>query len=430
MRVSSSMLAAGLAACALAAPGVQRRNCKSKSPSSSAASSAQAIPASSSSSAEAAPTVTSSSSSSTPVVAATSSATAVETTSSAAAAAAAATTTSASGSATSSASAAGSSASSSSSASSGSLQFLGASESGAEFGTGTIPGAYGTDFIFPNTSAIQTLIDDVGMNMFRIPFLMERLAQSEMTATLDADYLANLTTVVKYITDAGKYAVLDPHNYARYNSEIISSTSDFQTFWTNVATEFADNSNVVFDCNNEPHDMTTDTQTAELMQACVTGIRAAGATTQYIFVEGTSYTGAWTWTTSGNSENMGNITDTVDNLLVYEMHQYLDSDGSGTSETCVSTTIGAERIEDATTWLRENKKIGIIGEFAGGSNSDCETAVTGMLDYMTENSDVWIGAMWWGAGPWWADYIYSMEPPSGTGYEAYKSILAKYAPSA
>lgn len=268
------------------------------------------------------------------------------------------------------------------------------------------------------------------MNMFRIPFLMERLAPSEMTATLDADYLANLTTVVKYITDAGKYAALDPHNYARYNGEIISSTSDFQTFWTNVATEFADNSNVIFDCNNEPHDMTTDTQTAELMQACVTGVRAAGATTQYIFVEGTSYTGAWTWTTSGNSENMGNITDTVDDLLVYEMHQYLDSDGSGTSETCVSTTIGAERITDATTWLRENNKIGIIGEFAGGANSDCQTAVTGMLDYMTENSDVWLGGIWWGAGSWWpSTYIYLMEPSSGTGYEAYKSILANYAPS-
>lgn len=258
---------------------------------------------------------------------------------------------------------------------------------------------------------------------------MERLAPDEMTATLDAAYLANLTTVVNYITDAGKYAVLDPHNYARYNGDIISSTADFQTFWTNVATEFADNAKVVFDCNNEPHDMSTDTQTAELMQACVDGVRAAGATTQYIFVEGTSYTGAWTWTTSGNSDNMGSITDTVDNLLVYEMHQYLDSDGSGTSATCVSTTIGEERVADATTWLRENNKIGIIGEFAGGNNTDCETAVTGMLDYLQENSDVWIGAMWWGAGPWWADYMYSMEPPSGFGYDAYKTILSNYAPS-
>lgn len=132
----------------------------------------------------------------------------------------------------------------SSSTNSSGLRFLGASESGAEFGTGSVPGVYGTDYIFPDTSAIQTLMD-AGMNMFRIPFLMERLAQSSMTATLDADYLSNLTTVVQFITGAGSYAVLDPHNYARYGGNIISSTSDFKTFWTNVATEFADNSKVV-----------------------------------------------------------------------------------------------------------------------------------------------------------------------------------------
>lgn len=395
------MLAAGFAASAMAAPGVHRRNCKT----SSAAPQAPATTSSATSvqAAAAAPTTTSS-------VAATS-----------------ATSAATSAAATSSASSSSSSSSSSGSSSSG-FKFFGASESGAEFGTGNVPGAYDTDFIFPNTSAIQTLMDD-GMNTFRIPFLMERLAQGSMTATLDADYLANLTTVVEYITKAGGYAVLDPHNYARYDSSIISSTDSFSTFWTNVATEFADNANVIFDCNNEPHDMSTDTQTAELMQACVTAVRGAGATTQYIFVEGTSYTGAWTWTTSGNSDNMGNITDTVDNLLVYEMHQYLDSDGSGTSETCVDTTIGKTRVTAATTWLKENGKLGIIGEFAGGANADCETAVTGMLDYLSENSDVWLGALWWGAGPWWGDYIYSFEPPSGTAYVAYKDILSSYYPS-
>lgn len=318
------------------------------------------------------------------------------------------------------------SASTSTSTSSG-FKFFGVSESGAEFGT-AVPGVYGTDFIFPDTSTIQTLLD-MGMNTFRIPFLMERLAPGTMTAALDAGYLANLTTVVQFVTDAGGYAVLDPHNYARYDGAVISSAADFGTFWTHVATAFADDARVVFDCNNEPHDMSSDAQTAELMQACVTAVRGAGATTQYVFVEGTAYTGAWSWTTSGNSDNMGGITDTVDDLLVYEMHQYLDSDSSGTSSTCVSTTIGAERVADATAWLKANGKKGIIGEFAGGVNADCETAVEGMLAYLSENSDVWMGALWWGAGPWWGDYLFAMEPPSGSAYAAYKDILAKYVPS-
>lgn len=82
------------------------------------------------------------------------------------------------------------------------------------------------------------------------------------------------------------------------------------------------------------------------------------------------------------------------------MHQYLDSDGSGTSATCVSSDIGLQRVEGATAWLRTNKKLGVIGEFAGGANSVCLAAVKGMLDHMKANSDVWLGALWWGGGPW------------------------------
>lgn len=108
------------------------------------------------------------------------------------------------------------------------------------------------------------------------------------------------------------------------------------------------------------------------------------------------------------------------------MHQYLDSDSSGTSETCVSTTIGKERLESATTWLQDNNKKGFIGEFAGGVNSDCETAVEGMLSYMSDNSDVWVGASWWSAGPWWGSYMYNLEPSNGPAYATYLPILEKY----
>ena len=41
--------------------------------------------------------------------------------------------------------------------------------------------------------------------------------------------------------------------------------------------------------------MGSETVVLDLMQACINGVRAAGATSQYVFVEGTSYSGAWTW---------------------------------------------------------------------------------------------------------------------------------------
>jgi len=305
------------------------------------------------------------------------------------------------------------------------FKFFGVNESGAEFGNGNIPGALGTDYTWPLNSTIDTLVGD-GFNIFRIPILMERLIPGEMTGSFNQTYLAGLVELVNHITlTDNAYAAIDAQNFGRYYGNIFTSTSDFQTFWTTVAGEFKSNSKVIFDCNNEFHDEPSNSLVEQLNQACINGVRASGATTQYIFVEGTSYTGAWTWTSSGNAAVMGELTD-PQNMIVYEMHQYLDSDGSGTHSDCVNTTIGMDRITDATAWLKANNKVGIIGEFAGGVNSVCETAIEGMLAYMVENNDVWLGAMWWGGGPWWGTYMFDFEPPSGTAYSTYLPILQQY----
>lgn len=254
------------------------------------------------------------------------------------------------------------------------------------------------------TLSAQTHIND-GYNIFRVAFAMERLVPTTLTASPDAAYLKNLTDTVNFITNAGAYAILDAHNYGRYYSNIVTDTTAFGAFWTTVAKQFASNPRVIFDTNNEYHDM-DQTLVLNLNQAAINAIRGAGATSQYIFAEGNSYTGAWTWNTTNT--NLAALTDPAGpGKLVYEMHQYLDSDGSGTSATCVSADIGLQRIVGATAWLRANGKVGILGEFAGGANAVCQSAVQGLLDHLKANSDVWTGALWWAGGPWWADYIYS-----------------------
>ncbi|KAI7976496.1 hypothetical protein EIK77_003311 [Talaromyces pinophilus] len=286
---------------------------------------------------------------------------------------------------------------------------------------------------------------DQGFNIFRIPFAMERMVQGSIDAALNTAYLTNYSVAVNYITSNGAYAVIDPHNYGRYNGSIITDTTAFQTFWSNLATAFKSNSKVVsasplasfflqilsveidnrkiFDTNNEYHDM-DETLVFNLNQAAIDGIRGAGATTQYIFAEGNSWTGAWTWNTTNDS--LKDLSD-PENLLVYEMHQYLDSDGSGTNSACVSSTIGVERVEGATAWLQANKKLGVLGEYAGGPNSVCQAAVTGMLDHLVANNDVWLGAIFWSAGPWWPQSTWSnMEPPNGQAYVYYDDILRAY----
>lgn len=262
------------------------------------------------------------------------------------------------------------------------------------------------------------------MNSFRVPFLMERMIPTKMTGSLDSDYFSGIEAVVTHITGKGAYAILDPHNYGRYYSNIITDTAAFGSWWATVAAKFADNKLVVFDTNNEYHDM-ENSLVAELNQAAITAIRGAGATSQYIFVEGNAYTGAWTWVSSGNGDALKDLTDPEDKLI-YEMHQYLDSDGSGTSETCVDSTIGATRLAAATAWLKENGKLGVLGETAGANNDICKTAIKGELQYLKDNSDVWVGWLWWAAGPWWADYLFSMEPSTGVAYDNYLSVVSEF----
>ncbi|KAF5620370.1 endoglucanase [Fusarium sp. NRRL 25303] len=302
----------------------------------------------------------------------------------------------------------------------GKFTWVGTNEAGGEFGEGNLPGTWGKDFIFPDPAAVDTLISQ-GYNTFRVQLRMERTNPSSITGPFDTAYLKNLTTIVDHITGKGANVILDPHNYGRYFNKIITSTSDFQTWWKNFATQFKSNSKIIFDTNNEYNTM-DQTLVLNLNQAAINGIRDAGAT-QTIFVEGNQWSGAWSW--PDVNDNMKALTDPLDKI-VYEMHQYLDSDSSGTSPNCVSTTIGVERVKAATEWLRKNKKIGMIGEFAGGPNDTCKTAVKNMLDYLKENTDVWKGVTWWAAGPWWGDYMYSFEPPSGTAYSYYNSLLKTY----
>jgi endoglucanase len=160
-----------------------------------------------------------------------------------------------------------------------------------------------------------------------------------------------------------------------------------------------------------------------LNQAAINAIRAVGARDQYIFAEGNSWTGAWTWTTV--NDDMKHLVD-PSNRLVYEMHQYLDSDGSGSHEACVNNTIGVDRLTSATAWLKQHGKVAFLGEFAGGNNTVCEEAITGMLSYMADNTEQWLGWEFWSAGPWWGDYIFNLEPPSGVAYINILPLLEKF----
>ena len=310
--------------------------------------------------------------------------------------------------------------------------FTGVNLAGAEFGESSLPGTYNVDYIYPN----QTEVDyyrSKGMNIIRLCFRWERLQQAT-NASLNTTELSRLNTFVSTTTAKGVFVILDPHNYARYyNTNLIGSArapiSAFSNFWWRVASIYQTNDHVIFGLVNEPHDMATETW-RDAAQAAINAIRLAGAT-NLILVPGNAWTGAHSWLQNWygtpNGTVMINISDPANNFA-YEVHQYLDSDSSGTSSTCVSPTIGAERLANFTAWCRANGVRGFLGEFGGSANSGCLVAVSNMLNYIQANTDVWMGWTWWAGGPWWGEYMFTLEPIGGTTDRAQMNVLEPFIP--
>ncbi len=108
-----------------------------------------------------------------------------------------------------------------------------------------------------------------------------------------------------------------------------------------------------------------------------------------------------------------------------EVHQYLDTDSSGTSAACVSGSIGAERLVGFTDWLRTTGHIGFLGEFGAADNAACRQALDGMLGYIEQHRAVWLGWSYWAGGAWWnADYPFNVQPGAHGRDKPQMSILS------
>jgi endoglucanase len=287
---------------------------------------------------------------------------------------------------------------------------------GAEFGS-AVPGTPGVDFVWPSNAEID-YFHGKGMNVLRVPFKWERM-QPTQNAALAGTYLAALDALVAHAASVGVKVILDPHNYARYGGNVVGTAglpnAAFADFWTRLASHFVGNEAVIFGLMNEPNSMPTE-QWAAAANAAIAAIRAAGSQ-QLILVPGNAWTGAHSWSQSWygtpNATAMLAIVDSG-NRFAFELHQYFDSDYSGTSATCVATAgTGANQLQGVTTWLRANGYKGFLGEFAGADNSACQAAIVSAMDHLKGNSDVWLGWTWWAAGPWWGSYMYTLEPGNG-----------------
>ena len=309
------------------------------------------------------------------------------------------------------------------------MPFRGVNLAGGEFGT-AIPGTDGVDYQFPNNGEIDYFVAK-GMNTFRIGFRWERLQPTAYGSFVNA-YVSQIDALVAHATSTSANAnvILNPHNFARYYGNTVGGAlvpnAVFADLWSKLATRFKGNPRVMFNLVNEPNTMPTE-QWVSAANAAIAAIRAAGAPNT-IIVPGNAWTGAFSWYATdygtANAVAMLNITDPSNNTI-FEVHQYLDGNAAGEVPDCVSTTIGRTRLAPFVKWLRDNGKKGFVGEFAGGDNATCNAAVSDMLSYMMDSSDVLVGWLWWAAGPYWGDYIFTIEP-KGTSDRPQMALLQPF----
>jgi len=320
-------------------------------------------------------------------------------------------------------------------AAAGQLLYTGVSLAGAEFGSAPTPtnlGTYDDDYIYPNSREVDYFLSR-GMNTLRVPFRWERL-QPSLNGAFDNAEFTRLDNFVAYATSHGANVILDPHNFARYYPDpndmessaqgLIGSAgvpiSAFANLWSRLATDYKDNSRVIFGVMTEPNSMSSE-QWVTAANSAIAAIRAAGAP-NLLLVPGNGWTNADTWSDNWygtpNSTAMLQIVDSGNNFAI-EAHQYLDPDGSGTTAKITNNdpTIGVQRLTSFTQWLETHHLKGFLGEFAvanstigTASNQIGDEALNNMLNYVEAHSNAWLGWTWWAAGPWWQNYLFTAEP--------------------
>jgi endoglucanase len=294
------------------------------------------------------------------------------------------------------------------------LCYRGVNLSGGEYGSKG--GVYAKDYIYPSQETVR-YFSGQGMNTIRLPVLWERL-QPALNGRLSAEEMGRLHETVGIMRKAGLSVILDLHNYAYYEKKRIGTDElpphALADFWARFAAGFADDPGVAFGLMNEPHDIPTpDWLTA--VNLSLAAIRTVDAR-NLVLIPGTIWTGAHSWQKDipggSNATVMLGVKDPLDHYA-FELHQYMDSDFSGTHHGCERAAEAEEALAGVSEWLRQHGKRGFLGEFGGSRDKACLAGLKAMTARIGRDSDVWIGWTYWAAGEWWPeDEALNIQPRS------------------
>jgi endoglucanase len=319
------------------------------------------------------------------------------------------------------------------------VNFKGVNISGAE---DNYPSPNQFNYLYPQNIELDYFAEK-GMGLIRMPVTIRRLQPAsygplDPAAIIRTDGLigrpdepaaasnaavgaqTNLAAIKRILDHAftkGMYVIIDLHDYGGIKdtlngnlTRLIGSdsegTNQFVDFVTRLTTKFKNYPNVIWGLMNEPHVQSAP----DWKNGAVAAVNAIASitTSQLVLIPGSGFDGAHSWTAAGNAAAWAGYTPPAGLQVAFEMHQYLDFNNSG-QHTTVVAGYGAIALDLptsglATTWARANGFKLFLGE-TGWSFSDRQssggvpsTEGAAVMNYMTTNSDVWMGWSYWLGG--------------------------------
>lgn len=343
--------------------------------------------------------------------------------------------------------------------------FAGFNLSGLEFGKSidpvVIPNISETDGTTSNSDLSDTqAFINAGMNTARIPLSWGYLQlDGPGVGNLNQSYYINyVQPLVASLTQAKVHTIIDLHAYMRYSKfgeqfsgcsgsgpcpdgQMILDEKAYQSVWGQLADTMLkdpaiDKNYLMFDLVNEPVNVPDD-KVFTIQASLIKFLRARGFK-GVILVEGNSWSGLHSWTTetwkgadgkvysnatlfTRDNFTKAGITD-LSNIII-NVHQYLDSDYSGTHDDCLQdlSTTGQNgfNLTAFADYLQENKLQAMVTEFGVGRQADrCSAPLQQFMQYMQTNSVTthpgygFAGWTIWSTGHGWGDYNLRVKPAS------------------
>lgn len=294
------------------------------------------------------------------------------------------------------------------------------------------------------TPAAATFFAGRGVKLFRLAFNWPSV-QPALNQPLDTAWLDRLKRNVQVAADAGCKVVLDPHNYGRYQGNVIGSAAvpnaAFKDFWARLATAFKGNQGVwAYGLMNEPHDSGGLWIAGGAYQAGIDGIRSVDQAPM-ILVPGDNWTGADQFKLGWTNDALHPVDPA--NRFAVEAHCYFD-DGSGKynpptlstwSSRFGSIASAQARIKTFTEWLTAHAYNGWIGEWGvpavNGTNDEWMPLLAAVYARVDAHPRMIGASLWVTGGPGVGDpsswhYNGSMAVPVGADANVHWDVLSKY----